>query len=249
MIKMIASIKNETIKQIMKLHKKKYRDETNSFLLEGEHLVEEALKSDWRIERLIVSEDYGLMPSFEALDQLVVSRKVFDHLSLTPSPQGVMAVVKRMEPVLNHLKRLLILDRVQDPGNLGTLVRTADAFKFDAVICLDGTVDVFNDKAIRSTQGSLFHLPVIKMSENELLTFVTEQAINLVVTTLDDAKPLEEIIVSEKLAIVVGNEGQGVTASLLEAANQKIKINIPGQAESLNVGVAAGIMMYQVQGR
>ncbi|PXW90071.1 TrmH family RNA methyltransferase [Streptohalobacillus salinus] len=246
---MIESIKNETVKQILKLHKKKYRDETNRFLLEGEHLVEEALKSDWQIDRLIVREDYGLIPSFKALEQLVVSHKVFDHLSLTPSPQGVMAVVKRTEPNLSYYHRLLVLDRVQDPGNLGTLIRTADAFKFDAVICLDGTVDVFNDKVIRATQGSLFHLPVLKMSESELLTLVSKQQIQLVVTTLNDAKPLEQLTTEDKLAVVVGNEGQGVTASLLKAAHQKIKITIPGQAESLNVGIAAGIIMYQVQGR
>ncbi|GEM00632.1 RNA methyltransferase, TrmH family [Halolactibacillus halophilus] len=244
---MITSTKNDTIKQWMKLHKKKYREQMGQFLLEGDHLVEEVIGSDWEIEQLIVREDRQIDTWFKDYRTTVVTDQVFKALANTPSPQGVMAVVNIKTYRADRFKKILVLDNVQDPGNVGTMIRTADAFNYDGIILGEGTVDLFNDKVIRSTQGSLFHLPVVKADLNILLPDLQARGVQLIASTLEEAIPLAEVKVFESCAVIVGNEGSGVQKELQQLSDMKVKIPITGKAESLNVGVAAGILLYYFQ--
>lgn len=241
---MITSTKNDTIKQWIKLHKKKYRDQTGQFLLEGDHLVEEALASDWDIDQLIVREDRQGEAWLTAYPTTVVNDQVFKALADTASPQGVMAVVKMRAYEANQFKKILVLDNVQDPGNVGTMIRTADAFNYDGIILGEGTVDLFNDKVIRSTQGSFFHLPVVKANLTTLLPDLQARGVTMITSTLEEALPLEAVTVPECCAVIVGNEGSGVQSELQQLSDVRVKIPITGRAESLNVGVAAGILLY-----
>lgn len=244
---MITSTKNDTIKQWMKLHKKKYREQMGQFLLEGDHLVEEAVESDWEIEQLIVREDRQTDVWLKDYRTTVVTDQIFKALANTPSPQGVMAIVNIKTYQADQFKKILVLDNVQDPGNVGTMIRTADAFNYDGIILGEGTVDLFNDKVIRSTQGSLFHLPVVKADLNILLPDLQARGVQLIASTLEEAVPLDEVKVFESCAVIVGNEGSGVQKELQQLSDVKVKIPITGKAESLNVGVAAGILLHYFQ--
>lgn len=244
---MITSTKNETVKRWMKLHKKKYREQYGQFLLEGEHLVEEAIKSDWEVSELIIREDRDIHTWEDDYRITVVSHQVFQALTETPTPQGVMAVITMKDNVINPLKKLLVLDNVQDPGNVGTMIRTADAFNYDGVILGKGTVDLFNDKVIRATQGSLFHIPVIKRDLRTLLPELKQHGLTVIASTLEEAAPLNHIDPIDHFAIIVGNEGSGIAQDIQELSDIRVKIPISGQAESLNVSIAAAILMYHCQ--
>lgn len=244
---MITSTKNDTIKQWMKLHKKKYRDQFGQFLLEGDHLVEEAFRSDWDIDTLIIREDRQHEEWPDHVNMTIVSESVFKALADTPSPQGVIAVVTIKTHHVEAAKKLLVLDNVQDPGNVGTMIRTADAFNYDGVVLGAGTVDIFNDKVIRATQGSLFHLPVIKADLGELLPAMQKKGTQIITSTLEESVDMAAVSVPERLALVVGNEGSGVSKELQQLSDVNVKISITGRAESLNVGVAAGILLYYFQ--
>lgn len=163
----ISSPKNEKIKELVKLQTAKGRKKAGMYLLEGEHLVEEAIKEKAPIELIVVTsnrlEDYRNLLAQTDVQVLVVSQDVFHKLSMTETTQGIVAVVKIVkQESLHYSGRFIVLDAVQDPGNLGTIVRTADAAGFDAVILGTGTVDLYNDKVLRSMQGSHFHIPVFK---------------------------------------------------------------------------------------
>ncbi|CQR48083.1 Putative TrmH family tRNA/rRNA methyltransferase [Paraliobacillus sp. PM-2] len=243
---MITSVKNETIKQWNKLKKKKYREEAQQFLIEGMHLVEEAMKSDWSIEAIIVQENIGIPFDTGNVTIVNVSNNVMDHLADTKAPQGIMAVVNQKEVQRSSNHRLLLLDSIQDPGNVGTMIRTADAAGFSGVILGENTVDLFNDKVIRSTQGSIFHLPIIQANLAETCETLKKEAVSIWASTLEQADAINELTVPDKVALIVGNEGAGVSPALLQQADQRVHIPIYGQAESLNVSVAAGIMIYQM---
>ncbi|WP_182200374.1 TrmH family RNA methyltransferase [Paraliobacillus salinarum] len=243
---MITSVKNETVKQWNKMKKRKHREQTNHFLIEGTHLVEEAIKSDWSIETLIVQENMDIPFSNGDFDIITVSANVMDHLADTKTPQGIMAVVNRKEIRLTNNHRLLLLDSIQDPGNVGTMIRTADAAGFTGVILGENTVDLFNDKVIRSTQGSLFHIPVIQANLETFCRKLKKESVSIWASTLERADAINELTVPDKVALIVGNEGAGVSSTLIEQADQRVHIPIYGQAESLNVSVATGIMLYQL---
>ncbi|MDX8046652.1 RNA methyltransferase [Gracilibacillus sp. S3-1-1] len=243
---MLTSVKNVKVKNWRKLKKKKERDIQSQFIVEGFHLIEEAHKSDWEISEIIyqtgieVAGEWTNYPMFEVADNVMAA------LTETKTPQGILAVVNKTKRTEQPVQRALIIDRVQDPGNLGTMIRTADAAGFDTVILGKGTVDLFNDKVIRSTQGSMFHLHIYEAELSEEIQNLQREDIEIWSTALENASYYHEVTAPEKLAIIVGNEGSGVVPALIEQANKNIKIPIYGQAESLNVSIAAGILMYQV---
>ncbi|GAB2570072.1 TrmH family RNA methyltransferase [Gracilibacillus alcaliphilus] len=242
---MLTSVKNEKVKNWRKLHKKKTRDQAQAFLIEGFHLIEEAHCSNWEILEIIYQADVEVNEEWLCYPHYQVSDHVMEAISETKAPQGIMAVVAKKDASNLEVKRALLVDQVQDPGNLGTMIRTADAAGFDTVILGNGTVDLFNDKVIRSTQGSLFHLQI---TEADLLAEVTrlkQAGVAIWSTGLDNARYYHDIPIPDKLAIIVGNEGAGVSPQLMELADQHIKIPIYGQAESLNVSIAAAILMYE----
>ena len=244
---MITSVKNQTIKNWAKLKQKKYRREQSSFIVEGEHLVEEAINSDWQVETIVVSEGYESTFDLQNQEVRYVSNHVFESLAETKTPQGILAIVKMKLFTDYATNRVLLLDAVQDPGNLGTIIRTADAAGFDAIILGEGTVDLYNDKVIRASQGSIFHLPIIEADLSRKIDQLKESNVTICTSTLEEAVPVQTVDWPEKVALIVGNEGAGVNHLLIEKSDLLVRIPIYGQAESLNVSIAAGIMMYQMQ--
>lgn len=249
----ISSTKNEKIKELAKLQTAKGRKKAGLYLLEGEHLVEEAIKENAPIELIVVSsnrlEDYQYLLAQTVVQVLVVSEEVFQKLSMTETTQGILAAVKienQTKPPCNG--RIIVLDAVQDPGNLGTIVRTADAAGFDAVVLGAGTVDLYNDKVIRSMQGSHFHIPVFQADLREYLSALKTQGVDVAVTALhSDSKDYSILQGKSDIAIVVGNEGQGVSSEVIELADVVVTIPMFGKAESLNVAIASALLMYKTK--
>lgn len=249
----ISSTKNEKIKELAKLQTAKGRKKAGLYLLEGEHLVEEAIKEKVPIELIVVSsnriEDYQYLLEQTAAHVLVVSEEVFQKLSMTETTQGILAAVKienQTEPPCSG--HIIVLDAVQDPGNLGTIIRTADAAGFDAVVLGAGTVDLYNDKVIRSMQGSHFHIPVFQADLREYLPVLKKQGVEVAVTALHrDSKDYSILQGKSDVAIVVGNEGQGVSSEVIELADAVVTIPMFGKAESLNVAIASALLMYKTK--
>ena len=233
----ITSKDNKRIKAVRKLLTKKERLKANQFLIEGEHLIEEALKWNANILEIFVLENSDF--NFD-LKMTVVTKDVMKSLSTLVTPPGIIAVVE-MNTHTVHSDRILALDGVQDPGNLGTLIRTADAFNFKRILIGKDTVDPYSDKVIRSSQGSHFH---VSIEDTDLVEAINDFD-GIVLTTDLQGEPLNKNKITGPIMIVLGNEGQGVSDDVLSHANYKVKIDMPGHAESLNVSVAGGILMHQ----
>lgn len=233
----ITSKDNKRIKEIRKLLTKKGRTKAQQFLIEGEHLIEEAIQFGAHIEEIFVLETDTF--NFD-LKTTVVTKDVMSSLSKLVTPPGIIAVV-RMETKSIESDRVLAIDGIQDPGNLGTLIRTADAFNFKRILIGKNTVDPYSDKVLRSSQGSHFHVSL----EDVDLIEVMQNFNGTILTTDLSGEPLTNIVMDDKVMIILGNEGQGVSQEVLAAANYKVKIDMPGDAESLNVAVAGGILMHQ----
>lgn len=244
---MITSIQNQQIKTFRKLHQRKHREQLQQFLVEGYHLVEEALKSDWEVEHIVMTDQAKKLEGITKEKVMLVNQAVFNHLSQTESPQEIMAVIKKKKFQKITGKRLLLIDRIQDPGNLGTIIRTAVAAGYDAIVLGKGTVDPFNDKVLRATQGAVFHLPLIKKDLRPMIDRLKKDSYTIVASCLEGAKNVETIKKPDKFALVLGNEGSGISPEILSESDIKVKIPIYGEVESLNVSVAAGILMYQLR--
>lgn len=244
---MITSTQNSQVKEWRKLHTKKYRVKTNTFLIEGYHLIEEALKSGWTIETIIVQQGIELPDWLAEHKYQLIDQQVFAAITQTEAPQGIAAVVRIKDSAETLGNYLLLLDQVQDPGNLGTMIRTADAAGFSQVVLGKGTVDLYNDKVIRASQGSIFHIPIIQADLLEFIPALQSQTYTVLASALENAVAYDRIEQLEKVALVMGNEGSGIAPEILQLADKCIKIPIYGQAESLNVSIAAGILMYQLR--
>ncbi|MEQ6375712.1 RNA methyltransferase [Bacillaceae bacterium S4-13-56] len=246
---LITSKQNPKMKEWKKLKQKKERYKTQRYLVEGEHLIEEAIQSNVTVETIIIEESYqGHVPISSNIQIYTVTKTLFQEISDTESPQGIAGiVVMNAEELPAESQRILLLDRIQDPGNLGTMIRTADAAGFDAVVLGDGCVDLFNSKVIRSTQGSLFHLPFLQKSLEEIIPTLKKSGFQVWGTALENSSPYQEATPTLPLALLLGNEGAGVSKDLLELTDHNVKIPIYGKAESLNVSIAAAILMYYVR--
>lgn len=239
----IISLQNKKIKEWTSLHHKKDRDRTGLFLVEGEHLIEEALKTD-AVAAIITDT----VCPFSFPQVFHVTPQIMKKLSENVSAVHLIAVChqKVRKPV--RMNRVILLDGVQDPGNLGTLIRTAVSFSFDCVYLSEDTCDVYNDKAIRSTQGALFHMPVVRGDLSAIMTDLKQAGFLTVATSLEESKTFAQIPAREKMAFVFGNEGQGVTKKIQTQADERLRIEMHG-FESLNVAVAGGIVMYYYRGQ
>ena len=235
---MITSTSNNTIKTLIKLKQKKYRDETGYYLVEGEHLVEEAMKAK-QVECLISTKDIT-----SDLPIVIVSNEVMSKLSFTKSPQFIMAKCKiKKENKLIDGKRYLILDDLQDPGNIGTLIRTALAFSIDQVILSNNCVDLYNDKLLRSMQGANFHINCIYDDLKTVISTLKKNNVKIIGSALENGQDIKQIKISEKMAFIVGNEGNGINKDILQECDYVGYIPI-NTIESLNVAIAGSIMMY-----
>ncbi|MDF1506955.1 RNA methyltransferase [Robertmurraya sp. DFI.2.37] len=248
-MKYIQSAQNRQVKQWKKLLTKKERDKTGTFLVEGFHLVEEAIKADVALE-IIISEGVELPPQmdYRSISLTMVTSEIFRELSDTETPQGVLALCEAQKKGAEFKgKQFLLIDAVQDPGNLGTMIRTADAAGMDGVIVGHGSVDIYNPKVIRSAQGSHFHLPVVRGSLKESLEKLLAENIPVYGTSLENGSIYTEISPSTSFALLVGNEGSGVDQELLQMTTKNLYIPLFGKSESLNVAVAAGILLYYLK--
>ncbi|WP_066365953.1 TrmH family RNA methyltransferase [Neobacillus fumarioli] len=250
-MKYVQSLQNPKVKQWKKLLTKKERDRSETFLVEGFHLVEEALKQQDQVLEIIVSEKTGVPSRLDAGSTPVtlVTEEISNSLSETEAPQGIYAVCRQTESDtgLHEAKTFLLIDAVQDPGNLGTMIRTADAAGIDAVIVGRGSVDLYNSKVLRSAQGSHFHLPIIRGDLKEWIAKLKEKMIPVYGTALENASLYTEITPGDSFALIVGNEGNGVNQELLTNTAANLYIPIYGKSESLNVAVATGILLYYLK--
>ena len=240
----ITSKANSVVKNAKKLHQKKYRK--SAYLIEGWHLFEEAVQAGVTIEKVFALESYR--DQLVAFPQTIwVSEEILLDLADTQTPQGIVAVIQKEEVGLPdlHQGKYLFLEDVQDPGNVGTMIRTADAAGFTGVIVSDKSADIYSLKTLRSMQGSHFHLPIYRMP---LVSFVEEAKksnLPILATTLSrESKDYRELSPLENFVLVMGNEGQGISSVMAESADQLVHIGMKGRAESLNVAVAAGILMF-----
>ena len=242
----ITSKANSVVKNAKKLHQKKYRK--SAYLIEGWHLFEEAVQAGVTIEKIFALENY--LDQLAAFPQTVwVSEDILLDLADSQTPQGIVAVVQKEEVEQTDFSqgKFLFLEDVQDPGNVGTIIRTADAAGFTGVIVSEKSADVYSLKTLRSMQGSHFHLPIYRMSSQRLLEEAKEAAIPVLATTLSkDSVDYRELSSIETFVLVMGNEGQGISPLMAESADQLVHISMKGQAESLNVAVAAGILIFHL---
>ncbi|HET7579013.1 MAG TPA: RNA methyltransferase [Bacillales bacterium] len=248
-MKRIESKQNPHVKEWKKLLTKKGRNRSGRFLIEGPHLVQEALNSGVEIEEWIVEEGGAVYPFEQKMEDrslFVATSSVIKEISETTHSQGIFAVCRMNEQVLQEELHggFLLVDGVQDPGNVGTMIRTADAAGLSGVILGQDCVDLYNGKVLRATQGSLFHLPVLEGDLIQWMADFKDQGVPVFGTALQGGKPYTEVQSERNFALIVGNESNGVRAELLEEADESLYIPIHGQAESLNVSVAAGILMY-----
>ena len=243
---LIESSSNPKIKKWAKLKQKKYRYQLNEFIVEGEHLVLEAIKAGVTKEILIREGSLFPLEKIEVSDVTIYTLKenLFSQIASTETPQPIMAICEMKNIEIKNQNRLLLLDRVQDPGNLGTLLRSAVAFEFDGVILGDGCVDLYNEKVIRSTQGAIFKLAVKYQSLSETILDLKEKGVKIYGTSLQNGKPLGEIKPTTQMAFILGNEGSGVSSELLSLTERNIFIEMSENIESLNVSIAGSIIMY-----
>lgn len=256
MINRITSRDNKIIKMARSLHKKKGRMQTGLYFAEGLRLVKEALSYvPSEIDAVIMSEEFvcqnqALTEEIESKisNVYVVSQKLFAELCDTETPQGIAALIKfpKEEADLSSAKYVLILDGVSEPGNMGTIIRTAEAAGIDLICLLEGCVDVYSPKTVRSAMGSLFRMKVMS-GDTSFVEELKKKDFTVIATALYNSVPIEEAKVTGKRAIVIGNEARGVSEEVLSLADIAARIEMSGNVESLNAAVAAGIAMYMLR--
>ena len=231
----IVSKSNSKIKYLTSLHNVKYRKENKQFLAEGYKSLEMALKAG------LVKEVYSLkeISGLKDIPNYIVSEEIMEKISTSKSPEGVVFLCDIPNLLGNKLEKVVYLDKVSDPGNAGTIIRTALAFGYDAVIFSNDSVDIYNEKVIAATKGAIFAIPVIKKDINEI-----KNGHQIIASTLSDKSiSLEEAKAKKPFILVLGNESHGVSDEIIE--NSDLLVKIPMQTmESLNVSIAAGILMY-----
>lgn len=250
----INSEQNKWLKSIRALHKKKFREEYNQFVIEGLRFCEEALKNNADIECLLVSSEFSKNERVKKLLEnykkgyYIVKDNLLEKNLLTVNPQGIAAIINKpkwdFEKVFEE-KLILLLDGVQDPGNLGTLLRTALAAGVDAIFCLKGTVDLYNEKTLRSTMGAIFNIPVFYIEQiEELRKDLKEHDFTVVVADIDGDYEHFKYEYPKKVALVLGNEANG--PQNFKVGDVSVTIPLNPKAESLNVAVAGGIILYEI---
>lgn len=240
----ITSKANNVVKNTKKLLQKKYRKD--SYLIEGWHLFEEAVNTQAQILHIFVLEEFAdRVSDFSQVH--VVTAEILADLTDSKMPQGIVAEIafeKQSAP--SFLKgKYLFLEDIQDPGNVGTIIRTADAAGYDGVFISQHSADIYNLKTLRSMQGSHFHLPVYRVKTADFLDLAKQAQLPILATTLSkDSMDYRKLVPLTNFALVLGNEGQGISSEMAEAADYLIHISMKGRAESLNVAVAAGILIF-----
>ena len=237
----ISSLDNKTIKDLRKLNEKKYRDKEKKFLIEGEHLVKEAYKANL-LEEVILWDfdvDYDVKKTF-------VSENVMKSLSNLNTPYNIIGLCKMKYEEIDYGNKILILDNVQDPGNLGTIIRSSVAFNVDTLIISDTSVDLYNSKVLRASQGMNFHINIVRRNIEKEIINLKEKKYKIYGTNVRDGIDIKNVEKNNKYAIIMGNEGSGMSKNIEKLCDKNIYVNINKKCESLNVSVAASIILYEL---
>ncbi|MBC5997459.1 RNA methyltransferase [Romboutsia ilealis] len=258
---MISSKDNEKIKYTKSLLKTKGRTKEGKFIIEGYRILTLAIECKANLDYVFINEEFENKK--EHLDFLKIlkeknvkiyktTNKIFKELVDTENTQGILAVVgfknRYIDNNINDShKFVLILDRIQDPGNMGTIIRTADAAGVDAIINLKGCVDIYNPKVIRSTMGSIFDMNIIQSNQEDTLRVLKEKGFEIVSSYLNTDNYYNTVSYKDKVALVIGNEANGVNDELIEESDTLVKIPIYGNAESLNAAISSAILMYEIK--
>ena len=255
-MQIISSKDNELVKHIKKLKDKKYRDESNEYIVEGVKLIEEAVNENAKIKKIIICEDTtrtyeiptNVMLEIAKYECIYVTDKIFSSITQVTNPQGIMAIIEKnaKNQEIDYSQDIIVaLDDVQDPGNLGTILRTVDSIGLNQIIVSKETADAFNPKVVRSTMGAIFRIKVIEVEDlKEAIKVIKKHHFKLMVTSLQTENSIYDIDFRKKI-IVIGNESNGVSNEIQNMADEKAKIPMLGKTESLNASVAAGIVMYE----
>lgn len=236
-----TSIENEHIKEIKKLNNKKYRDLNGKFIIEGKHLVEEAIKNNLVEEILLLegnNEKYDVKTNY-------VNGKVMKYITELDNPSKIIGICHKKNDKIqgNHI---LILDDIQDPGNLGTIIRSAVAFNIDTIILSKTGVDLYNSKVLRSTQGMIFNINIVVSDIKEEILKLKSDNYKILTTNVEGGKLVKSIEKNQKFAIIIGNEGNGVSKEIKELSDEYIYIEMNKKCESLNAAVATSIILYEL---
>jgi TrmH family RNA methyltransferase len=237
----IESLQNSKVKEWIKLKEKKYRDLNNLFLIEGDHLLNEAMIKG--VVREIISTDK--LFDFEGIPFYEVNDSIMKKMSNQVSGTNVICVCEKLRE-REIIGNVCLLDNIQDPGNLGTIIRSAVAFNIDTIIVSPDTVDLYNDKTIRSSEGMLFHINVIKLNLEDAIDSLKNKDYKIYGTNVENGLDLKETSFLNKVAVIIGNEGNGVKKALQDKCDSLIYIPISSSCESLNAGIAASIIFYEM---
>lgn len=255
-MQVISSKDNEIVKSIRKLKEKKYRDIENSYVIEGIKLIKEAISENAKIKEIVVCEecinsgeiDKDTMYEIAKYNVIYVTEKVFNAITDVKTPQGILAVIEKntSNKDIDYTQDIIIaLDGVQDPGNMGTILRTVDSANLNQIIISKDSADCYNPKVVRSTMGAIFRVNIIEVDNlKETLEEVKKNKFKVMVTALDTNDSIYSVDYNRKV-IVIGNEANGVSKGVQAIADEKIKIPMLGKTESLNASVAGGIMIYE----
>jgi len=258
----ITSPHNQLIKLAASLKLKKYRDEFGLFIVEGVRLVEEAAHSSWLVQTCIYTEEALQQGRVQAIIRdletkncrmIQVPAIIYDKITDTKEPQGIMAIVQKYAYQLSEVfvsgqkPFFVVLDELQDPGNVGTIIRTAAAAGATGVVLTKGCTDVFANKVVRASMGSIFHIPIFEgLTSSEVISVFAQHEIGILATSLESSHIYFKVDFNKSIAVVFGNEGNGVSRQLLENAQDRLYIPLLGQVESLNVAASAAVILYEV---
>ena len=237
----ITSVENKKVKDIIKLHNKKYRDLTNTFIVETQHLVEEAEKYGIVKELFLVEDEF-----VDRDDTYFITKDIMKKISSMESPSNVLAVCEKSNSKEIIGSKILLLDEIQDPGNLGTIIRSSVAFGVTTIILSNDTVDLYNPKVIRASEGMFCHINIITMDLEEAIKEIKERGIKVYGTNVVNGKEVNTISDKSSYALVMGNEGNGVKKHIQELCDENLYIPMNESCESLNVGVACSILLYEL---
>lgn len=255
----ITSSNNPKIKLIKSLYKKRERWKRGLFLVEGLKIVEECIAYNYPLENIIYTDDLLNINGGEDFLQKIKSREdliyvppnLFKKISDTETPQGIMAIVKMPNLSMDSLQAkdkpfLLFLDSIQDPGNMGTIIRTGDIFNINGIIVSEGSVDIYNPKVVRSTMGAIFRMPIYHVEDKaKAVERLKREGFKVFATSLEKSSYIHVTDFNQATVVLIGNESQGLSQELYSLAHKNIKIPIIGEGESLNAAIASSIIMYE----
>ena len=242
----ITSKDNEIIKNIKKLKEKKYR--LDSYIVEGIKMVKEAINENQEIALIAIREDFKIDFDTKNTKIVTISNKIFNDISDVKTPQGILAVIKKNQnnQIETNSNYILALDSLQDPGNMGTIIRTADSANINQIIINKTTVDPYSPKVIRSTMGAIYRTNIIEVEDlKATLKEMKSKGFQIITTDLKATQSIYDINYNNKTVVVIGNEANGVSQEILQTADKKVIIPMLGKTESLNASIAASIMIYE----